>query len=394
MESLAGERVEEARPRRRRAASPSPARRATPGSRPAPRPRARRRSAATAHGHRVVVGGRDRGHHGADATAAAPSGRSRSRQRRLARTIPTLTRPPGTGREPDVAAVEHDHPRVADRRPAPGRRRGRSGPGDRRAAADGRRRRPGRRPIAARRRRRRRAPRSSRAVGQRAPVRRGPSGRRRPSRTSTPGVAGELEQERIERRPVEPDGRASRASRRRRRSGGTASRRPSRRASPGSGARRVARSASASPSRRSAATVAGDVNTPHARQRQAGARSTRSDVATPPRQPDRRRRAGRPATDDQDLAPLHRGSVAAHPVARVDRGLSGRRSRPGGRRTRRSSRRAPGRRPRRGRAAPAGVYARRTESGPSWRVNRLVADRMDRGASAPSQFEPAADRGR
>ena len=95
-----------------------------------------------------------------------------------------------------------------------------------------------------------------------------------PRRPCTPrtGRPRHVEQRRVERRAVEPDRLPPSAVRQAERR----SRRASRRASPGWAGRPRASVASSSPTRRSAATAAGDANTPPARQRHAGARSNRT----------------------------------------------------------------------------------------------------------------------
>ena len=349
MEALAGERVEEPG----RVADEQPAVARAGGHPAADRRRALEPIADPWRRprHRVVVGGRDRGHHraGDRGRALAPEPLAPAPARQHDPDVDPAARAPARARRSRRRTRSSARPGPG---PAPDRRRGRSAPGDRRAAAGGRR--PASRATTDR------SPSAptitrastSRAVGQLRPT---VADRAHADAFAHlgPGRPGALEQQRIEgatgraRRPRE------RAIRRRRTSGGSASRRRSRPASRGSGARpargrrRPVRRAGA------AATVAGDVNTPQARQRQAGARSRTSTSRPAPREADRRRRAGGPAPDDQHLPPLHRGSVAARPDGPAAWRLSERRSRPGGPRTRRPSRRARGRRPRRDRAAPA-----------------------------------------
>ena len=317
----------------------------------------------------------------ASATVAPrPRARRRAPPRPRPSTIPTLTRPPGHRREADVAAVEHDHPRVA--RPVRARirdveRQRRRG---RRAGGAGRRRRRGRRRTAARRRRRRPA------AAIVAAVRRASRARPRRRRTVAPepdlgarrarparGAAGRAPTGRA-RRP------APRASRRRRRSGGSdvPAGVSTRIAGIGRATRCDRRLGEAEP--RSAATVAGDVNTPQARQRQAGARS-RSTTSPPapreadarsPRRPARRRRRRRRAL-----------GIGRSRSARGDRAR-------GARRTRRRRRR---RQPRLGRRAaqlrPACRPGARTAARRA-ACSRFRGDGVDM-SQAPTQKQPAAD---
>ena len=143
-----------------------------------------------------------------------------------------------------------------------------------------------------------------RPFGRRArPVRpRAPRARPRPPRRAP------LEQQgRVERAPVEPDRRVARGRPSRRRSGGTRRRRASRRASP----ERAARTAQLVPRPARCAAAPrrppGQAKTPHARQRQRGARSSTTTSWPRPASSAAVAAPAGPATDDGDLDRSARG---------------------------------------------------------------------------------------
>ena len=257
---------------------PSPARRRHAGGRAGPRPRSHR----SARGARQATGSSAAG--GIAASTAPTDGRRPSRSQplpatRRPSTIPTLTRPPGTGREPDVAAVEQDHPRVARRVRSRDRRHGTSAPT--RGAEP--------RPAG-----RRRAPRATTDRSPSAPTMTRASMRRRrpvePTRRARDVDAGDRP-----RRAGPPRRRAARASS----SGGSSADR----SSPTAGAPSEPSSPYVSRNR----VPAGGLD-PHRRDRPGDAASSPSSSPSRAQRVDRRRRgehaAGPPATRRR---PLQRG---------------------------------------------------------------------------------------
>ena len=99
---------------------PGPGPPARPGGRAARRRRPRRAAAPPAR-RPGRPRWRARTRRSDRATAARPVARQRRPPRRPS-TIPTFTRPPGTGRDPDVAVADDEHPRVATARRTVGSR--------------------------------------------------------------------------------------------------------------------------------------------------------------------------------------------------------------------------------------------------------------------------------
>ena len=132
---------------------------------------------------------------------------------------------------------------------------------------------------------------------------------------------------------------------------------------PGHGPQSVA---SPRPARRRAATAAGEVKTPPARQRQVGIRSRTTTSWPAPGERSGEHGAGRPAADDRDLDPLGSSLAAPHAGRRPDpspRRRPRRRSHSAGRTRRGSSAPASGRRPAAARPSrPAGRPAAPTGS--------------------------------
>ena len=162
--------------------------------------------------------------------------------------------------------------------------------------------------------------------------------------------------------------------------------RQSPRASRGSAARPAPASSASSPACRSSATAAGEANTPPARQRHAGRPLEQHDVVARAGPGAARDRARGPAAHDDDVrVPAHAlagSGVGAGPVAlelahrdRRDRDpVAGERADLGDRPQRRAAASSA--------RSSTRVYARRTDSGPSWRVYRLrvVSGEQDPGA--------------